>query len=382
MSLARWQGSGREFGKDLRGEVAMIGFVLGKFTGLVARLKRPKLARLWNNILRHLSGWFNQKALRQENLHTGNGLSVPFRMRTGTLMDNGRPTGVRVPESGLLHGGEEGLRTSDRRGRVYLVGAGPGDPGLLTLKGKDCLEEAEVVIYDYLVNGCLLTHSHPRAERIHVGKPGAKQRLSQQEINSLMIERAREGKVVVRLKGGDPFIFSRGAEEVEALVEAGISFEVVPGVTSAIAAPSYAGIPLTHRHLASSVAFVTGQENPAKEASGIDWKAVAGMGTVVFLMGVSRLPQIVARLVEEGRAPETAVAVIQWGTLQRQKTVTGTLQDIRDKAKGMRSPAVIVVGEVVKLRRHLRWFEESPLCKNIAMGTREQQPVLAKLPED
>ncbi len=360
----------------------MIGFVLGKFTGLVARLKRPKLARLCNNIVRYLSGWFSQKALSQEDLHTGNGLSVPCRMRTGTSMDNGRPTGVRVPESGLLHGGEEGLRTSDRRGRVYLVGAGPGDPGLLTLKGKDCLEKADVVIYDYLVNECLLTHSHPRAERIHVGKPGAKQRLSQLEINTLMIERAREGEVVVRLKGGDPFIFSRGAEEVEALVEAGISFEVVPGVTSAIAVPSYAGIPLSHRRLASTVALVTGQENPTKETSGIDWKAVAGMGTVVFLMGVSRLPQIVARLVEEGRAPETPVAVIQWGTLHRQKTVTGTLQDIRDKARGLRPPAVIVVGEVVKLRHHLRWFEESPLCKNIAMRTREQQPVLAKLPED
>jgi len=245
-------------------------------------------------------------------------------------------------------------------GRVYIVGAGPGEPDLLTLKGKRCLEEADVIVYDYLVNEDVLAHSRSDAERLRLGKPGSAARLSQKKINGLLVRRAREGKVVVRLKGGDPFLFSRGAEEAEALADAGVPFEVVPGVTSAIAVPSYAGIPLTHRHLASTVAIVTGHEDSAKAASGIDWKAVAGMETVVFLMGAGRLSQIVARLVEEGRTPDTQVAVIEWGTWPRQRTVTGTLRDIRDKAKGTRRPAVIVIGEVVGLRKRLAWFEEHP----------------------
>lgn len=266
------------------------------------------------------------------------------------------------------------------RGRVYLVGAGPGEPGLLTLKGKSCLAEADVVVYDYLVNESLLTHCRADAERIHVGKPGSDQRLSQEEINRLLIDRAREGQVLVRLKGGDPFIFSRGGEEAEACSGAGVRFEVVPGVTSAIAVPSYAGIPLTHRDLASTVAFVTGHEDVTKGVSGIDWKAVAGMGTAVFLMGVSRLSQIVARLIEEGRNPETPVAVIQWGTLPRQKTVTGTLQDIREKATGMKSPGIIVVGEVVRLRERLTWFEEAVFGREIGVpGAWEQGTTAAKL---
>jgi uroporphyrinogen III methyltransferase/synthase len=245
-------------------------------------------------------------------------------------------------------------------GRVYIVGAGPGEPDLLTLKGKRCLEEADVIVYDYLVNEDVLAHGRSDAERLRLGKPGSAARLSQKKINGLLVRRAREGKVVVRLKGGDPFLFSRGAEEAEALADAGVPFEVVPGVTSAIAVPSYAGIPLTHRGLASTVAIVTGHEDSAKAASGIDWKAVAGMETVVFLMGAGRLSQIVARLVEEGRAPDTPVAVIEWGTWPRQRTVTGTLRDIRDKAKGTRRPAVIVIGEVVRLRKRLQWFEEHP----------------------
>ncbi len=275
---------------------------------------------------------------------------------------------------------EVGHRRVNGRGRVYLVGAGPGEPGLLTLKGKRCLEKADVIVYDYLVNDCLLTICRPEAERIHVGKPGSDQRLSQEAINQTLIAWAREGKLVVRLKGGDPFMFSRGGEEAEALAQAGIPFEVVPGVTSAIAVPSYAGIPLTHRALASTVAFVTGHENVMKEASGIHWKAVAGMETIVFLMGVSRLSLIVARLVEEGRDLETTVAVIQWGTLPWQKTVTGTLQDIQEKARGMKSPGIIVVGEVVRLRHRLRWFEEAVFGRGtVVTRAREQQNALAEM---
>lgn len=268
-------------------------------------------------------------------------------------------------------------------GKVYLVGAGPGDPGLLTLKGKRCLEEAEVIVYDYLANERLLAHARPDVERIYVGKRGGEHTLSQREINTLLIERARAGKIVVRLKGGDPFIFGRGGEEAEALAEAHIPFEVVPGVTSAIAAPAYAGIPLTHRDLASTVAFVTGQEDPAKEASGIDWKALAHIGTVVFLMGVHRLPEIVRRLIGHGRSPDTPVAIIHWGTRATQETVTGTLHDIQEKAKGLTPPAVTVVGEVVRLRDRLRWFEGKPLFgrRIVVTRAREQQSAFAELLE-
>lgn len=324
----------------------MIGSMVTFIAGVVARLNCSKLTRRGSEMLQRLAERIDHSGQGRGRLHAGNGWGVPLR----------------------------------RGGRVSLVGAGPGEPGLLTLKGKLCLEEADVVVYDYLVNESLLTNCRPEADRIHVGKPGSYQRLSQEEINRLLIERAREGKVVVRLKGGDPFIFSRGGEEAEALAEAGIHFEVVPGVTSAIAVPSYAGIPLTHRDLASTVAFVTGNENLTKEASGIDWKAVAGMGTIVFLMGVSRLSLIVARLVEEGRDPETPVAVIQWGTLPRQKTVTGTLRDIRERARGMRSPGIIVVGEVVRVRNRLRWFEEGRFVRETAATqTQRREAVLSKL---
>ncbi|MFQ5847166.1 MAG: uroporphyrinogen-III C-methyltransferase [Candidatus Methylomirabilales bacterium] len=266
-------------------------------------------------------------------------------------------------------------------GKVYLVGAGPGDPGLLTLKGKRCLERAEVIVYDYLANDRLLDHAPPDAERIYVGRREDEHRLAQEEINRLVIERARRGQVVVRLKGGDPFIFGRGGEEAEALVEAGIPYEVVPGVTSAISVPAYAGIPLTHRDLTSSVAFVAGR--PAREGPGIDWRALAGMGTVVFLMGVSRLPEIVARLVEQGRAPETPVAVIRLGTWPLQQTVMGTLRDIVQRAQAVRPPAVIVVGEVVWLRDRLRWYEEKPLFgrRIVVTRAREQQGDFADLLE-
>lgn len=269
------------------------------------------------------------------------------------------------------------------KGTVYLVGAGPGDPGLLTLKGKRCLEEAEVIVYDYLANERLLAYTRPDAERIYVGKRGGEHTLSQREINALLIDRARAGKTVVRLKGGDPFIFGRGGEEAEALVEAGIPFEVVPGITSAIAAPAYAGIPLTHRDLASTVAFVTGQEDPVKEISGIDWQALAHVGTVVFLMGVKQLPEIVKRLIAHGRPPDTPVAVIRWGTRAEQETVVGTLHDIQEKAEGLTPPAVTVVGEVVRLRDRLRWFEGKPLFgrRIVVTRAREQQSAFAELLE-
>jgi len=333
----------------------MVEFVFAFLTKVVAGLKRVKLGSC---------------------IGDGHGLS-------GERGADGPPQDARRSRkpgrgNGSFAVEDAGHEAADRRGRVYIVGAGPGDPGLLTLKGKRCLEEADVIVYDYLVNEDILAYGRPGVRRVRLAKPGSAGRLSQDEINRLLVRRAGEGKVVVRLKGGDPFIFSRGGEEAEALADAGVLFEIVPGVTSAIAVPGYAGIPLTHRHMASSVAFVTGHEDSTKEASGIDWKAVAGMGTVVFLMGVSRLSQIVARLVEEGRSPETPVAVIEWGTWPRQRTATATLRDIREKAKGMGRPAVIVVGEVVRLRNRLEWFKELPASRRATEARRRQEAAPTK----
>ena len=256
-------------------------------------------------------------------------------------------------------------------GKVYLVGAGPGDPELLTLKGKRCIAEADVLIYDYLAAKSLLDHAGPTCECIYVGKKGGDHTLAQEDINRLIAAKALEGKTVTRLKGGDPYIFGRGGEEAEVLVEAGVSFEVVPGVTSAIAAPAYAGIPLTHRSFTSTVAFITGHEDPTKGRTDIDWQALAtGIGTLVFLMGVKNLPNIISRLLEHGRPADTPIALVQWGTTNQQKTVTGTLDDIEQKVKaaGLSSPAIIVVGQVVSLRPTLRWFEDRPLLgKNIVV---------------
>jgi len=259
-------------------------------------------------------------------------------------------------------------------GMVSLVGAGPGDPGLLTLSGMRCLAEAEVVVHDALVNPRLLDHAPASAERIYVGKSAGRHTLPQEEINRLLVERASAGKRVVRLKGGDPFIFGRGGEEAEALAAAGIPFEVVPGVTSAIAGPAYAGIPLTHRDFTASVAFVTGHEDPAKADSGIAWDRLAtGAGTLVFLMGVGRLPEIVAQLTRHGRAPETPAAVVRWGTRPDQEVVTGTLAELVEKTRGMRPPALIVVGEVVRLRERLAWFERRPLFGKRVLVTRARE---------
>lgn len=263
-----------------------------------------------------------------------------------------------------------------KRGKVYLVGAGPGDPGLLTVKGKVCLEQADVVLYDYLANPILLQHAPKAAEFIYVGRRGRGQYQDQADINRLLIERARAGRVVVRLKGGDPFVFGRGGEEAEAVAAAGIEFEIVPGVTAAVAAPAYAGIPVTHRTMASTVTFVTGHEDPGKATPFIDWPKLASTsGTLVFMMGMKNLPAIVDRLVAEGREPKTPVALIRWGTKADQQTVIGTLETIVEKVQAahLEPPTVIVVGDVVGLREQLNWFEMKPLFGKRIVMTRAQE---------
>lgn len=253
----------------------------------------------------------------------------------------------------------DGRLFSARRGVVYLVGAGPGDVGLLTLKARDLLATSDVVIHDNLVNPEALRFAPPHAERIDVGKVGGGRRTPQAEINRLLIVRARRGERVVRLKGGDPFLFGRGGEEAEALRRAGVPFEIVPGVTSALAVPAYAGIPLTHRGLSSSVAIVAGARAECESSLDAEQHALLRADTLVVLMGTARLRRIAAALVAAGRPAETPVAVIRWGTYEGQQTVGGTLQDIADRVEKarLRSPTVIVVGEVVRLREQLRWFE-------------------------
>jgi len=261
-------------------------------------------------------------------------------------------------------------------GKVYLIGAGPGDPGLITLKGMACLKKADVVVYDYLANEQLLNSLKEGAERIYVGKKGGEHTLPQEEINALIVAKAREGKTVARLKGGDPFIFGRGGEEAEELARAGIPFEIVPGVTSAIAAPAYAGIPLTHRSYTSTVAFITGHEDPTKEESKIFWDKIAtGAGTLVFLMGLGNLPAIAAELIKNGRNPETPVALIRWGTLPEQETTIGKLGTIGDlvREKKIKPPVIILVGDVVKLRAKLNWFESLPLFGKKILVTRSRE---------
>jgi uroporphyrinogen III methyltransferase/synthase len=260
-----------------------------------------------------------------------------------------------------------------KKGFVFLIGAGPGDPGLLTIKGRDCLAQAEVVLYDYLANDQLLDYAPKGAELIYAGKVGGEHNREQHQINELLVEKALAGKVVARLKGGDSFIFGRGGEECEALVAAGIGFEVVPGITAGVGATSYAGIPLTHRGVTTSVAFVTGHESPGKASSEIDWEGLSlGSGTVVFYMGVRNLPQITENLMAHGRPAETPVALIRWGTRPEQEVLIGTLADIAEKAKvkGFKAPAITVVGEVVNLRETLRWFDNRPLFGHSVLVTR------------
>jgi len=261
-----------------------------------------------------------------------------------------------------------------RTGVVHLVGAGPGDPGLITLRGVEALRSADVVVYDYLANPALLHEARPDAELVYVGKRGGTHVLEQPEINDLLVRKARAGKTVVRLKGGDPFVFGRGGEEALHLKEQGVPFEVVPGVTAGVAAPAYAGIPVTHRGYTSSLGMLTGHEDPTKPESALDWAKIAtSMGTLVFYMGVKNLPKVVQKLIEHGRPKDTPVAVIEWGTMTRQKTVTGTLEDIVDRSKGIAPPAITIVGEVVALREQLNWFETRPLFGKRVVVTRSRE---------
>ncbi len=274
-------------------------------------------------------------------------------------------------------------------GKVYLVGAGPGDPGLITLRGKYLLEHAEVVVYDYLASPKLLNYVPKTAEFIYAGKKGGGlHAFTQKDINKLLVEHAKRGKKVVRLKGGDPFIFGRGAEEIEELVAEGIDFEVVPGVTSATAAATYAGIPITHREYTASVAFVTGHEDPTKKFSNISWdKLATGVGTIVIYMGIKTLPSITKKLIDYGRPPETPVAVVRWASTPQQRTVVGTLATISDVVQqaDVKPPALVIIGEVVRLRDTIDWFEKRPLFgkRIVVTRTREQaSELVAKLEEN
>lgn len=270
------------------------------------------------------------------------------------------------------------------KGVVYLVGAGPGDPGLITVKGLECIRRADVVVHDRLASPELLQEARPDAERIYVGKAASRHAMRQEDINHLLVELASQGKTVCRLKGGDPYVFGRGGEEAETLVEAGIRFEEVPGVTSAIAAPAYAGIPVTHRDFTSGVAIFTGHEDPDKAESAIAWDKIAtGVGTLVFVMGMENLPRITEKLQENGRSPETPVALVRWGTLPRQEVLIGTLSTVVEKAReaSFSAPVIIIVGEVVTLRQKLRWFDNRPLFgkRVLVTRTREQASHLSAL---
>jgi len=263
-----------------------------------------------------------------------------------------------------------------KQGKVYIIGAGPGDPGLITIRGVECLKRSDVVVYDYLVSEDILKHTMKGARLIYAGKRGGDHTVSQENLNQILVKEASGGNTVARLKGGDPFIFGRGGEEAGVLSEAGIPFEIIPGVTSAIAVPAYAGIPLTHRKLTSSVTFVTGHEDPTKNESSIDWENISAVGTIVFMMAVKNLPHIVANLINNGRNPDTPVALIRWGTNPDQETLTGTLRNIAKlvKEKNFLPPAIFVVGDVVTLRKDLMWFEKKPLFgKGIVITRPEKQ---------
>ena len=265
-------------------------------------------------------------------------------------------------------------------GKVYLIGAGPGDPGLITVKGLRRLQEADVVVYDRLVDKRLMDRARKGAELVFVGKGPGELVMEQEEINQYLVKGGQEGKVIARLKGGDPFVFGRGGEEAQALAMSGIPFEVVPGVTSAIAAPAYAGIPLTHRQLASSFTVISGSEDPSKEESSIRWDMLAQSGgTLVVLMGWGALDKITDTLIKVGKERSTPVALVHWGTEPYQLTVTGTLEDIgrRGKDAGLTPPVVAVIGEVVELRQELRWFEKGPLFGKRVLVTRSRNQASA-----
>jgi len=260
--------------------------------------------------------------------------------------------------------------------KVYLIGAGPGDAGLLTLKGRDALACADVVVYDALANDSLLGHARPDAERIYVGKVAGNHALPQHEINALLVRKAKEGKVVARLKGGDPYIFGRGGEEAEELLAAGVPFEEVPGISSTIAAPAYAGIPLTHRNFASSVTIITGHENPDKPGSVHNWKALAASAsTLVFVMGMKNLPDIARHLLDAGMDPDTPAALVYRGTTPYQRSLVATISTLPQAAVDNKfsNPSVIVVGKVCSLHDQLGWFEQRPLYGRSIVVTRARE---------
>ncbi len=262
-----------------------------------------------------------------------------------------------------------------KTGKVYLVGAGPGDPGLLTVKGAQALAAAQVVVYDRLLDPSLVALAPTSAERVFVGKERGRQALTQAGINELLVAEGSAGKTVVRLKGGDPFVFGRGGEEAMALGEAGVPFEIVPGVTSAVAAAAYAGIPVTHRGVSTAVTIVTGSEDPSKGETTTDWTALAKTGgTLVTLMGWAALPGIAATLQANGMAGDTPAALVQWGTWSRQRTVTGTIADIaeRGKAAGLGAPVIAIIGEVARLREDIAWFDRRPLWGKRVLVTRSR----------
>lgn len=270
-----------------------------------------------------------------------------------------------------------------KKGKVYLIGAGPGDPGLLGLKAKECLETADAVVYDRLADPRIIEFCRKDAEMVYVGKASANHTMRQPDINKLLVKLAAEGKTVARLKGGDPFVFGRGGEEAIELLEAGLPFEFVPGVTSAIAVAEYAGIPVTHRHVATSFAVITGHEDPTKGESTINWKGLAtAVDTLVFLMGVENIERISSQLIANGRSADCPAAVIRWGTRPEQRTLITTVgQAAADvKATGMKPPAIFLVGEVVKLREQLQWFDNKPLFGKTVVVTRAraQASVLTK----
>ena len=271
--------------------------------------------------------------------------------------------------------------SKQKSGRVYLVGAGPGDLGLVTLRAKECIELADVIVYDHLANPEMLAWTKENAEIIYAGKKAGAHALKQDEINNLLIEKAREGKQVVRLKGGDPFVFGRGAEEAKSIVDAGIPFEIVPGITSAIAAPAYAGIPVTHRAENSHVTFFTGHEDPLKQKSTIDYAALAKLGgTQVMLMGVERIDAISKEMMTNGARRDLPVALVRWATTGRQETLVGNLENIAQRVaeSGFEAPAVAVFGDVVELRKDLKWREDRPLSgkRIVVTRTRKQAGVL------
>lgn len=273
------------------------------------------------------------------------------------------------------------------KGYVYLVGGGPGDPKLITVKGAECIAKADVLVYDRLASRRLLTLARPDCELIYVGKSPDRHTLRQEEINEVLVKKGKEGKIVTRLKGGDPFVFGRGGEEAEALLEAGIPFEIVPGVTSAISVPAYAGIPVTHRDLTSSFAVITGHEDPTKNSSALAWEHLANAhGTLVFLMGMENLGLITFKLIENGRSPSTPVGIIQWGTHPEQRVLVGELSNISElvEKEGFTNPSIIIVGEVVTLREKLQWFEKRPLFgqRIIVTRARHQASALSQKIED